>query len=354
MRGGINMKAFGKLLTLTIIGIFIGTAIVPAIAGPNTREKLESSSLQGITVVSPNGWEIWSGNNTIIWEYDLLWGCYCHFFKIYCIGNIGYKRYTLSAHWEDTDPSDYASFLWDTWNVPNDKYKIKIELWCHADWQCQDNPTLIATDTSDNYFTVHNNYPPTIDSIEGPRYGRSDTPYEYTIYGSDKDNDHIYYKVDWGDGTSNITGFYPQTEPTRVSHIWNNEGTYDIIISACDGNAWSKNNKTVKMTIDDTPPNIEIKKPKNGLYIFDRGPFPMSSPLIIGDITIKIEGTDSGSGISYAEFYIDNELKYTDMNKPLEWHWDEHAVFTHKIKVIVYDNVGYTSEKEINVLIFNL
>lgn len=336
-------------LIVMVIGLFIGITVPPTIAYCNNI-----SNQFTLTIISPNGGEIWSGNNTIIWKPPIILGLYCQFYKIYCIGNIGYKRYTLSTHWEDTGwtpDSPYAKFLWDTWSVPNDIYKIKVELWGTSDWECR-NPTLIVEDTSDNYFTVYNNYPPTIDSIEGPRYGRPYTNYEYTLYGNDKDNDYLYYNVDWGDDT---TVFIPQTEPPAlVSHSWNDEGTYDITVGVYDGIAWSKNNKTVKMTIDSTPPNIEITKPKNGLYIFDRGPFPMSSPLIIGDITIKIEGTDSGSGISYAEFYIDNELKYTDTDKQFEWHWDEHALFTHKIKVIVYDNVDYTSEKEINVLIFNL
>ena len=54
--------------------------------------------------------------------------------------------------------------------------------------------------------------------------------------------------------------------------------------------------------------SVEITKPEGGfLYIFDREIAPIGFTLIIGKITIEVEGSDDISGIG---IYIDDQLKF--------------------------------------------
>ncbi len=66
----------------------------------------------------------------------------------------------------------------------------------------------------------------------------------YTFYIStpqNPDGDHIYYLIDWGDGTSSgWIGPYEPGETISVSHVWSDEGTYQIKAKAKDQDGESK------------------------------------------------------------------------------------------------------------------
>ncbi|MEA2053727.1 MAG: Ig-like domain-containing protein [Candidatus Thermoplasmatota archaeon] len=105
---------------------------------------------------------------------------------------------------------------------------------------------------------------------------------------------------------------------------------------------------------DNEPPTVDIVKPENSIYIFNRKILPNAFPLIIGEITIQAHANDEQSGIAKVEFYIDNILKHTDIESPYEWLWDENAVGKHEIKAIAYDTAGNTADAEQEVWIFNI
>ena len=105
---------------------------------------------------------------------------------------------------------------------------------------------------------------------------------------------------------------------------------------------------------DNEKPVIHIQKPKNYLYIWDKEIIPTNRPIIIGEITLRVDAYDNQSGISKIEIYIDDELKIEIKNKPYEWLWDELVVGKHEIKAMAYDNAGNSAFKTINVTIFNL
>lgn len=96
---------------------------------------------------------------------------------------------------------------------------------------------------------------------------------------------------------------------------------------------------------------VEIVKPRNGIYVMDRYIMDFAFPLIIGKITI--ETNVYPNSIEKVEFYVDNEIKFTDENPPYSWQWNEFAIGWHEIKVVAYKNGGVT-EDEINVWIFNV
>ena len=97
--------------------------------------------------------------------------------------------------------------------------------------------------------------------------------------------------------------------------------------------------------------SISITKPSYGLYFFDKKIVSLKNTIIIGKITI--EAIAYGSNISKVEFYIDDNLKYTDHELPYQWLWNEFSIGRHEIKVIAYDNKNNKAEDEINVTIFD-
>ena len=67
----------------------------------------------------------------------------------------------------------------------------------------------------------------------------------YQLTTTDPDEDDILYIVDWGDGDSTQTEFYPSGELVMVAHAWSQKGTYNVRVKAQDvynaESAWSEN-----------------------------------------------------------------------------------------------------------------
>ncbi len=76
--------------------------------------------------------------------------------------------------------------------------------------------------------------------------------------------------------------------------------------------------------------------------------------IIIGKTTIEVNATDD-SKIEKVEFYIDEKLKHTAMNKPYEFSFRKIGIFKNifrknNIKVIAYDDEGKTAQDSIDVI----
>ena len=99
--------------------------------------------------------------------------------------------------------------------------------------------------------------------------------------------------------------------------------------------------------------SIEIVKPRMGyLYLFGEEITPIpSGTIIIGSITVEVEVSKK---IEKIEFYVDDELRYTDIEYPYQWIWDENIIGSYEIKVIAYDSLGNTTEAMQNLWIINL
>ena len=104
---------------------------------------------------------------------------------------------------------------------------------------------------------------------------------------------------------------------------------------------------------DNTPPSVEITKPKKKwLYRDDREIRPIFlRTRIIGPITIEVNASDE-SGIQKVEFYINGKLKGNDTTAPYKWTWDGKTFFVgiQKIKVVVYDKAGNKNSDERSIL----
>lgn len=85
-------------------------------------------------------------------------------------------------------------------------------------------------------------------------------------------------------------------------------------------------------------PEIKLIKPTAGkIYVFDKEVAAINAnySIIVGKITVIAECRNA----SMVEFYIDDEIRYVDKEKPYEWLWDELAVGWHEIKVTANDAI---------------
>ena len=120
-----------------------------------------------------------------------------------------------------------------------------------------------------------------------------------------------------------------------------------------------ENLHALQIKIDTTPPTVGLEKPKEKtLYVLDRELISLPfHTVILGKITLEPHASDTASGIKKTEFFVDDELQYTDINPPHDWVYDESAILFHRhtLKVKTYDAAGHRTEtEEINIWIFNL
>jgi len=80
----------------------------------------------------------------------------------------------------------------------------------------------------------------------------------------------------------------------------------------------------------------------------------LNNSTVNGTVSIKAAGT-SPSAISMIEFYIDGELKATDVVSPFTFNWDttEYSEGAHTVKVKMYDTAAQTAVQEITVTVNN-
>jgi len=93
--------------------------------------------------------------------------------------------------------------------------------------QVYDLPSLFVDNSS------HNPNKPEI--VSGKISGRIKREYEYSTVSNDEDGDLLFYFFDWGDGTnSGWIGYYDSGETCSTSHIWTEEGNYEIKVKTKD------------------------------------------------------------------------------------------------------------------------
>ena len=78
------------------------------------------------------------------------------------------------------------------------------------------------------------NLPPDAPTITGQISGKTGVQYEYTFNAIDPDSHNVRYIINWGDNTSDTTGYYPSGTDAKVKHTWSNDDTYIITAKAQD------------------------------------------------------------------------------------------------------------------------
>ena len=98
-----------------------------------------------------------------------------------------------------------------------------------------DNEGYTGVDTADVTISPLGNSAPDNPTIDGMTSGKAGETYEYTFITTDPENDDVYYYVEWGDGeATDWIGLYASGEEIKVSHTWDEQGTYIIKAKAKD------------------------------------------------------------------------------------------------------------------------
>jgi outer membrane protein assembly factor BamB len=125
------------------------------------------------------------------------------------------------------------------------------------------------------FGAAESNTPPNSPTISGSTEGVAGKEYYYMFPISDPDNNPVQVFIDWGDGTNewsyeSITGY-----PIRMSHTWENQGTYFIKAKARDSIGAESNWTTLEVTmpLSYEPPHFRFFE-----WLFER--FPNAFPIL--------------------------------------------------------------------------
>jgi hypothetical protein len=133
----------------------------------------------------------------------------------------------------DNPQENTGEYIWNTTTVPDGTYLLQVV--------ARDSDTLIGHTTSNPFFIRNSEEPPENQPPEKPlrpigeTSGHYKKEYTYSTSTIDPNNDQIYYKWDWGDGTtSDWMGSYASNYTAKASHLWKEQGTYKIKVKARD------------------------------------------------------------------------------------------------------------------------
>jgi len=93
------------------------------------------------------------------------------------------------------------------------------------------------------------NDPPTAPDIYGPPSGPKGVELFWAIVSEDPDENQVRYLIEWGDGGSEETNYYPEGIAAEVSHTYEEEGTFTIKVTAEDEKGLVGDESTFELTI---------------------------------------------------------------------------------------------------------
>jgi len=112
-----------------------------------------------------------------------------------------------------------------------------------------DDYDLSDTDTIQVIISEQNN-PPTIPQIDGPKTGKQNIEYNFTVFSTDPDNDSIQYVFNWGDEQTNETDFVANGTMYTEKHKWISSGVYKISIYTVDSKNAESDSAETSILID--------------------------------------------------------------------------------------------------------
>jgi hypothetical protein len=244
------------------------------------------------------------------------------------------------------DESNDGTYVWDTTSFPDGiSYKIKIIAY--------DKMEIMGFDESDEVFTIDQTGPTVTDIII------NDVTIGNTNYVKDGDDIKITATITGDPVTikADLSGFgkgssIPPTKYIGTTATWDilsvacspSDGTITVIINATDPNG-DASSGAGEIVADNSAPDVYVLRPLPGIYLWDsQRLLPYAYPVVFGEMTVRIDADDFGSGIEKVEFYRtyypDSELMAIIEQEPYEWLWDEREFGFFKVKAIAYDTVG--------------
>ena len=172
----------------------------------------------------------------------------------------------------------------------------------------------------------------------------------------------VYIEFCWLDGynhhyiystRSDSSGFFRKNVAAGEFYItfWENDYCFyrlprtDVYL---DETLW------INVSLDFAPIFVDIKKPLQALYLFNKRIIPCSQCVILGDLDVEVFIHDYWFYPVYAwvdkvEFYVDGVLKETLMDSPYVWRWNDNNFGIHTLKVVAYSETGYISGDEVSL-----
>lgn len=136
---------------------------------------------------------------------------------------------------------------------------------------------------------------------------------------------------EFGDGNT--------SDQENPSHIYARPGVYVATLTLIDGEGNSSSD-TANVTVGTSLPTVRIVQPENALYLFGIKLLPWRRPVVIGEITIKVDAFQEDVGIKEVSFYIGSSYKYSDYEAPYEWVWSKKGIGAYDIAVYAESNDG--------------
>ena len=103
--------------------------------------------------------------------------------------------------------------------------------------------------TAYQYIPSDQGEPPGEVDIDGPTSGDANVEYDYVCTAVDPEGDEVRYHLNWGDGESEVTDYYPSGDPATVPHTWTEPGDYVITVKAEDANGLFGPESTLEVTM---------------------------------------------------------------------------------------------------------
>jgi len=178
--------------------------------------------------------------------------------------NLDETYYIICKTTEDC-PTDFAYIVH---GMTEDYYangECKVTFNNGENWKNWNSPVDISfatfgKDSSENFEP----YVPK--RVSGSTILEKNIDYTYRTRTEDAEGNNIYYKFDWGDGTSSDwIGPYASGEIIEASKSWTNDGDYYIKVKARDDfNAESNWSSVLKIKVNNPPNPPSISGPSNG------------------------------------------------------------------------------------------
>ena len=133
---------------------------------------------------------------------------------------------------------------------------------------------------------IDSNNPPGTPSINGPLEGQVGEEQEYAFCSFDSDNNPVSFFIDWGEGNDpSWSGDYASGEDVRITHTWEEEGTYIIGVKARDTLGEESDWAYLEVTM---PVNQPVQYPLLELF---RERFPLLYQLFIRVLEVNLFDT---------------------------------------------------------------
>lgn len=310
---------------------------------------VKADSIPQVTLLTPTPGSIIKKQANISWDaYDIT-GLPLNVFLYYLsINDNEWKRI-------NQDPlSNTGFFCWNCSNINDGPYKIVIQ--------------VVNTN---NYLGMDVSEPFTIDNDNSPMKIEEINIYDATTgsnaYIRDDDEIHIIAKISHAshltksDISADLRCFNKQ-EHTLPDSFDGTNAEWIITSVQCEIsngivsfeiNVDNLVQEQIHVTVDSIAPQIEIKDPIPGIYLFKKKIFPTEKIIIIGSIPVNIEASDNYV-VSHVRISIEDRYEVQIDSPPWSTTIMENLFGNFDILIEVFDEAGNSDSRVFSVLAYNL